>query len=55
MAGYYRRFMKDFSIIAKPLTQLSRKNVKFMQTQKCEQALTPHESHPLAGERCRVG
>jgi hypothetical protein len=38
MAGYYRRFRKDFSIIAKPLTQLTQKNVKFVWTQECEQA-----------------
>ena len=32
MASYYRRFVKDFSIIAKPMTKLSQKNVKFMWT-----------------------
>ena len=26
---YYRRFVKDFSKIAMPLTQLTQKNVKF--------------------------
>jgi hypothetical protein len=44
MAGYSQCFMKDFSITTKPLTQLSQKNVKFIQTQECEQALTPLES-----------
>lgn len=29
LAGYYRRFVKDYSIIAAPLTQLTRKNVKY--------------------------
>jgi hypothetical protein len=29
MAGYYQRFVKDFSIIAKPLTLLTHKGVKF--------------------------
>jgi hypothetical protein len=38
MAGYYRRFVKNFSIIAKPLTKLTQKNVKFMWTQECEHA-----------------
>ena len=36
MAGYYRRFVKDFSIIAKPMTKLTQKNVKFIWTQECE-------------------
>ena len=38
IAGYYRRFDKDFSIIAKPLTKLTQNNVKFMWTQDCEHA-----------------
>ena len=29
LAGYYRRFIKDFSKIALPLTRLTRKNVAF--------------------------
>ena len=29
LAGYYRRFIKDFSKIAVPLTSLTRKDVKF--------------------------
>ena len=29
LAGYYRRFVKDFSKIATPLTRLTRKNEKF--------------------------
>ena len=36
MADYYRCFVKDFSIIAKPMTKLTQKNVKFVWTQECE-------------------
>ena len=36
MVGYYRHFVKDFSIIAKPMTKLTPKNVKFVWTQECE-------------------
>ena len=36
MAGYYRRFVKDFSKIATPLTQLLRKYHKFNWTEECE-------------------
>ena len=32
LAGYYRRFVKDFSKIAVPLTRLTQKNVKFNRT-----------------------
>ena len=36
MAGYYRRFVKDLSIIAKPMTKLTQKNIIFVWTQECE-------------------
>jgi len=36
MAGYYRRFVKDFSKIASLLTQLLCKDHKFEWTDKCE-------------------
>lgn len=38
LAGYYRRFVKDFSLIAKSLTRLTQKNVKFEWTDQCEQS-----------------
>ncbi|WVZ90816.1 hypothetical protein U9M48_037078 [Paspalum notatum var. saurae] len=38
LAGYYRRFIKDFSKIAKPMTRLTRKNAKFAWSPKCEEA-----------------
>jgi len=36
LAGYYRRFVKDFLKIAAPLTQLLRKNLNFEWTKECE-------------------
>ena len=30
LAGYYRRFVQDFSEIAAPLTRLTKKNQKFL-------------------------
>ncbi|GJS41316.1 putative reverse transcriptase domain-containing protein [Tanacetum coccineum] len=38
LAGYYRRFIKGFSKIAKPMTKLTQKNVKFDQSEKAEAA-----------------
>ena len=40
MAGYYRRFIKDFSKMSSPLTNLTRKNQPFRWTEKCEQAFS---------------
>ena len=38
LAGYYRRFIKDFSKIAAPLTQLTQKNVEFQWSDACEES-----------------
>ncbi|GJU55398.1 putative reverse transcriptase domain-containing protein [Tanacetum coccineum] len=38
LVGYYRRFIKGFSKIAKPLTKLTQKNVKFEWEEKEESA-----------------
>ncbi|KAL2248314.1 UNVERIFIED_CONTAM: Retrovirus-related Pol polyprotein from transposon [Sesamum indicum] len=38
LAGYYRRFVKNFSIIAKPLTNLLKKNAPFNWNGKCAQS-----------------
>ena len=41
LAGYYKRFVKDFSKIAAPLTRLTQKNVKFIWTDRCEELCRP--------------
>lgn len=38
LVGYYRRFIDNFATIAKPLTQLLRKNVPFNWSTKCQEA-----------------
>ena len=38
MAGYYRRFVEGFSLIAIPLTRLTQKRTKFEWTDDCEQS-----------------
>jgi hypothetical protein len=37
LAGYYRRFIKGFSKIGRPITALQKKGTKFIWTQKCEE------------------
>ena len=38
LAGYYRRFIQDFSKITKPMTRLLQKDEKFNWTLECEAA-----------------
>nr|AAL69435.1 Putative polyprotein [Oryza sativa]AAN04915.1 Putative polyprotein [Oryza sativa Japonica Group]AAP52154.1 retrotransposon protein, putative, Ty3-gypsy subclass [Oryza sativa Japonica Group] len=38
MAGYYRRFIENFSKIARPVTQLLKKEEKFVWSPQCEKA-----------------
>ncbi|WMV08946.1 hypothetical protein MTR67_002331 [Solanum verrucosum] len=38
LAGYYRRFVKGFSIIASPLTKLMHKEVKFIWDENCQES-----------------
>jgi hypothetical protein len=45
LAGYYRRFIPDFSRIAKPMTELLKKEVKFMWREACEKAFHTFEDH----------
>jgi hypothetical protein len=38
LVGYYRRFIPNFSKIAKPMTQLLEKEAKFAWSPQCEEA-----------------
>ncbi|KAK9151698.1 hypothetical protein Syun_010007 [Stephania yunnanensis] len=38
LAGYYRRFVQDFSSIAAPMTRPTKKDVRFEWSDECEQA-----------------
>ncbi|KAK8921572.1 hypothetical protein KSP39_PZI020017 [Platanthera zijinensis] len=38
LAGYYRKFVKNFSAIALPLTKLTRKNIPFIWIDDCQEA-----------------
>jgi hypothetical protein len=42
LLDYYRRFIPDFSRIAKPMTELLKKGAKFDWGQKCEDTLRQH-------------
>jgi hypothetical protein len=45
LTGYYRQFIPDFSRIAKPMTELLKKVVKFEWSQKCEDAFHALRQH----------
>jgi hypothetical protein len=45
LAGYYRRFIPDFSKIAKPMTERLKKGVKFSWDQQCEDAFHTLRAH----------
>ena len=38
LARYYQRFVKDFSTVVKPLTNLLKKNVSFSWSPQCQQS-----------------
>ena len=39
LAGYYRKFIPRFADISRPLTQLTKKETKFMWTQEMPEIL----------------
>jgi hypothetical protein len=45
LAGYYRRFIPDFYRIAKPMTELLKKGVKFVWSEPCEKAFHTLRQH----------
>jgi hypothetical protein len=49
LAGYYRRFIPDFSRIAKPMTKLLKKGVKYEWSHKCEDAFHTLRQHLTTG------
>ncbi|WVZ52851.1 hypothetical protein U9M48_003870 [Paspalum notatum var. saurae] len=44
LAGYYRRFIKDFSKTVKPMTSLTKKNAKYLWSPKCEEVTSLKKS-----------
>jgi hypothetical protein len=45
LAGYYRRFIQDFSKIAKPMTKLLEKNKDFEWTGECQASFQELRKH----------
>jgi hypothetical protein len=45
LACYYRRFIPDFSRIAKPMTELLKKGLKFVWSEACEKAFHTLRQH----------
>ena len=39
LVGYYKRFVKGFSMTAAPMTRLLQKNVRFEWSEKCQASL----------------
>jgi hypothetical protein len=45
LAGYYHRFILDFSMITKPMTELLKKGIKFLWSEACEKAFHTLRQH----------
>ncbi|XP_020249120.1 uncharacterized protein LOC109826501 [Asparagus officinalis] len=48
LAGYYRRFIKDFSKIVEPMMRLTRKDINFVWSDVCEQAFEELKSRLIS-------
>jgi hypothetical protein len=51
LAGYYRRFISNFSRIAKPMIELLKKGVKFVWSEDCDKAFHTLRGH-LTSAQC---
>ena len=51
LAGYYRRFVQDFSKIAAPMTRLTKKNQRFVWSEQCEESFEELKKR-LTQHRC---
>ena len=63
LAGYYRIFVRGFSVIASPLTKLLMKGIKFKWTDKCQNSFeqlkgmlveAPVLTQPTPGKECTL-
>jgi hypothetical protein len=45
LAGYYRQFIPNFSRIAKPMTEILKKGVKFVWNEECDKAFHTLREH----------
>ena len=50
LAGYYRRFIENFSKIAKPMTELLKKDTKFKWTDECEASFQDLKKHLVTSQ-----
>jgi len=49
LSGYYRRFVKDFSLVASPLYGLTKKGIEFVWTNECQEAFEELKRRLVSG------
>ncbi|XP_073133689.1 uncharacterized protein [Henckelia pumila] len=54
LAGYYRRFIRDFSSIAKSITHLTQKNAPYIWYEACEARKSNAAANALNRKRCSL-